>query len=82
MHSKNGNRNASKHLRIAHWNSGSAWMENKMISIKAEINNSKHDIFCISEANLTKDVEDYHTLVDGYQIVKPATLSNPELPVM
>ena len=56
MKMKNGNR-ASRGIKIAHWNLGSAELQNKMCEIEAAVEKVKPGIFGISEANLSKNTD-------------------------
>ena len=56
MRMRNGNR-ASKGIKMAHWNLGSAELQNKMCEIEAAVDKLKPGILGISEANLSRSTD-------------------------
>ena len=72
---KNGNR-ASRGIKIAHWNLGSAELQNKMCEIEAAVEKVKPGIFGISEANLSKNTDLNLVQLEGYKLLTAKTLKN------
>ena len=78
MRMKNGNR-ASRGIKIAHWNLGSAELQNKMCEIEAAVEKVKPGIFGISEANLSKNTDLKLVQLEGYKLLTAKTLKNPNI---
>ena len=74
----NGNR-ASKGIKMAHWNLGSAELQNKMCEIEAVVGQIKPGIFGISEANLSRSTDLSKVQLNGYKLLTAKTLQNPSI---
>ena len=74
----NGNRTKSS-LKIGHWNLGSKLWENKVNPIQHLVDDLSLDLFFISESNIIGQIPDYKTKIDGYTMVHPLTMRNPNL---
>ena len=74
----NGNR-SSKGIKIAHWNLGSAELQNKMCEIEAAVEKTKPGIFGISEANLSRNTDLDKVQLKGYKLLTAKTLQNPKI---
>ena len=79
-HCTYGNRSGGgRGIRLAAWNAGSAFLQNKINEIELAISDSRPHILTISEANfhLGHDVE--NVKINGYDILFSKTLQNDNL---
>ena len=75
----NGNRREQNTALCLHWNSGSAYLENKMDHIRDIIGRYKPVILGISEANLRSGIDILEARVNGYEILHLNALNNLEI---
>ena len=78
VHIKNGNR-SSKGIKLAHWNLGSAHLQNKMCEIERAVSLVKPAVFGISEANLHHTTDLSTVQIPGYRLFTAKTLQNPTI---
>ena len=78
VHALNGNRR-SKGLKFAHWNLGSAFLQNKLCEIEAAVAHIKPSILGISESNLRSNTDLNTVQIPGYQLLTAKTLQNPNI---
>ena len=78
MHILNGNW-SSKGIKIAHWNLGSANLENKMSELEIAVKCVKPAIFGVSEANLHHTTDLSLVQLPGYKLITANTLKNPNI---
>ena len=76
MHVSNGNR-SSKGIKLAHWNLGSANLENKMSELEIAVKRVKPAVFGVSEANLHHATDLSLVQLPGYKLITACTLTNP-----
>ena len=73
---KNGNRK-NQGIKIAHWNKGSAFLQNKMPEIRNIVSGLHPNIIGISEANLHHNHDQNLVQVEDYTLHTCPTLENP-----
>ena len=73
MKQKNGNGKNS--LSICHWNLGSKKWRNKRNQIQALVDQNSPDLIFISEANLDEMTPLHESLISGYDITLPKTVT-------
>ena len=78
MHILNGNR-SSKGIKLAHWNLGSANLENKMRELEIAVNRVKPAVFGVSEANLHHTTDLSLVQLPRYKLITASTLKNPNI---
>ena len=76
MHILNGNRSI-KGIKLAHWNLGSANLENKMSELEIAVQRVKPAVFGVSEANLHHSTDISLVQLPGYKLITSCTLQNP-----
>ena len=69
------NGNGKSALAICHWNLGSRKWRNKRNNIQALIDQEAPDILFISEANLDESTPSHESLIIGYNITLPKTVT-------
>ena len=80
MKAVNGNR-ASKGIRLAHWNAGSALLHNKMNQLELAVADHQPHLLGISEANF-KQVHDLQDVqIADYELFFSKTLENNNLSI-
>ena len=72
---KQKNGNGKNSLVISHWNLGSKKWSNKQNQIQALVDQCKPDLLFISEANLDEMTPLHESLISGYNITKPKTIT-------
>ena len=78
LHILNGNR-SSKGIKLAHWNLGSANLENKMRELEIAVSRVKPAVFGVSEANLHHTTDLALVQLPGYTLITANTLKNPKI---
>ena len=76
LHILNGNR-SSKGIKLAHWNLGSANLENKMRELEIAVSRVKPAVFGVSEANLHHTTDLALVQLPGYTLITANTLKHP-----
>ena len=71
----NGNRVNRMIVKLAHWNAGSCFWQNKQTQIEAMLLDKTPNLVFISEVNLLDTVPDYERHLDGYSMHLPNTMS-------
>ena len=66
-------------MKIAHWNLGSAHLQNKLGEIEIAVKAVKPVILGISEANLHQSVDLLEVQLPGYTLYTARTLTNPRI---
>ena len=69
------NGNGRNSLLISHWNLGSKKWSNKRNLIQALVDQNSPDILFISEANLDESTPSYDSIISGYDITLPKTVT-------
>ena len=69
------NGNGKNTLSICHWNLGSKMWRNKLNQIQALVDQDSPDIIFISEANLEEETPPHESLIIGYNITMPKTVT-------
>ena len=69
------NGNGKNSLSICHWNLGSKKWKNKRNQIQALVDQTNPDIMFISEANLDDSTPSHDSLITGYLITLPKTMT-------
>ena len=72
---KSINGNGKNFMLVAHWNLGSSKWKNKVNHIQALVDSTSPDLLFISEANLYEATAECETIIQGYNIHKPKTVS-------
>ena len=72
---KQRNGNGKSSLSICHWNLGSKLWKNKRNQIQALVDQDNPDILFISEANLDDLTPPHESLISGYNITLPKTVT-------
>ena len=72
---KQTNGNGKNTLSISHWNLGSKLWKNKRNLIQALVDQANPDILFISEANLDNVTPPHESLISGYNITRPKTVT-------
>ena len=72
---KQMNGNGKNAISVSHWNLGSKKWTNKRNQIQALVDQNQADIIFISEANLDELTPVYESLIQGYNITLPKTVS-------
>ena len=75
-HILNGNR---KGIKLAHWNLGSANLENKMCELEIAVKKVKPALLGVSEANLHQATDLSLVQLPGYTLLTANTLNNPNI---
>ena len=78
LHILNGNQ-SSKGIKLAHWNLGSANLENKMRELEIAVSRVKPAVFGVSEANLHHTTDLALVQLPGYTLITANTLKNPKI---
>ena len=75
-----GNRGKSgKALVLAAWNSGNAYLENKLNEIENVIESVKPHLLVVSEANLRQCVDQTTVQIAGYELITAETITNRQI---
>ena len=72
---KQSNGNGKNTLTICHWNLGSKLWKNKRNQIQALVDQDNPDVLFISEANLDESTTPHESLIQGYNITLPKTVT-------
>ena len=80
VHATNGNKsNSNKGLRLATWNLGPAYLENKMIELESVIESMRPHLLVVSEANLKNTHDRTKVQIPGYELFTAKTIDNEDL---
>ena len=74
VHILNGN--IKYNYEILHWNSGKAFLENKITEIESIITQYKPTILGISESNLREETNLTEVSIEGYDLITTQALNN------
>ena len=75
-----GNRKgAGRGLKLAAWNAGSSYLENKMNELEAVIESERPHILVISESNLKSSHDITNVQIQNYELFVSKTIDNSEL---
>ena len=66
-------------MRLAAWNAGNAYLENKINEIEAVIESVKPHLLVVSEANLRHSTDQESVKIQGYDMLEAKTISNTEI---
>ena len=61
-------------VKIAHWNMGNKFWQNKRTEVEAVILEKTPDLLFISEANLMETVPEEKRFIEGYTMYLPLTM--------
>ena len=75
-----GNRGqAGKGMKLAAWNAGNAYLENKLNEIEKVIESVKPHVLIISEGNLRQCVDKSTVKISGYELFTAETITNSDI---